>query len=203
MASPLARPSSTSRNTFSVSAQGGVRFITGSSSVTYIDGGTTGWATTSTREAKTNVERADPAAVLAAVEAMPVSTWEYKGEDGNGQGPRHLGPMAEDFHGTLPYDLGSSDDHINSINADGVALGAVKGLARKVKRQQETIDSLERRVRQVDAVTAENEQIKKRLATLEAARGPTTAGWTGGVFRLLLAAVLGGLLGAGLLALHS
>jgi len=192
----------TGDGTFSVGAQGGVRFITGSGSVTYISGGSTGWSTTSTREAKTNIDRVDPSAVLAAVEAMPISTWEYEGEDGNGQGTRHLGPMAEAFHGALPYDLGGSDDHINSINADGVALGAVKGLAQKVERQQATIDSLERRVRQIDAVKAENAQIKKRLATLEAARGPATAGWTGGVFRLLLAALLGGLLGAGIVAVR-
>ena len=57
----------TGQQTFSVSAQGGVRFITGSSSVTYIDGGTTGWSTTSTRSAKTDVTRADPTAVLEAV----------------------------------------------------------------------------------------------------------------------------------------
>lgn len=200
----------TGNQTFSVSAQGGVRFITGSSSVTYIDGGTAGWSNTSTRKAKTNIDPVDPAAVLAAVEAMPVSTWEYKGDDGKGQGTRHIGPMAEDFHGILPYDLGGSDDHINSINADGVALGAIKGLARKVETQKEqiteqqaTIDSLERRVEQVDAVKAENEQIKKRLATLEAARGAATAGWTGGALGLVLAALLGGLLGAGLVAVRS
>jgi hypothetical protein len=186
----------TGNGTFSVGAQGGVRFITGGSSVTYISGGSTGWSTTSTRSAKTDIERTDPAAVLAAVEAMPISTWEYKGKDGNGQGTRHLGPMAEDFHGTLPYDLGGSDDHINSINADGVALGAVKGLARKVERQQATIDSLEHRVQQID-------DVKKRLAALEADESPVAAGWFGGgPLRALGLLLIGGVLGAGLLAVR-
>ena len=180
----------TGPNTFSVSAQGGVRFITGSSSVTYIDGGTTGWSTTSTRSAKTDVTRADPTAVLEAVEAMPISTWEYKTESGQGAGTRHIGPMAEDFHGALPYDLGSSEDHINALNADGVALGAVKGLARKVERQKEKIAALE----------AENRDIKERLAALEAeaSAAPATAGLMGspaGSWGLALLLGLGGLAG--------
>jgi hypothetical protein len=176
--------------TFSVSAQEGVRFITGSSSVTYIDGGSTGWSQTSTRSAKTDVTRADPTAVLEAVEAMPISTWEYKTESGEGAGTRHIGPMAEDFHGALPYDLGSSEDHINSLNADGVALGAVKGLARKVKRQKEEIAALK----------AENRDIKTRLAALEAevSAAPATAGPMGsltGSWGLALLLGLGGLAG--------
>jgi len=189
----------TGDGTFSVGAQGGVRFITGSGSVTYISGGSTGWSTTSTREAKTNIDRADPAAVLAAVEAMPISTWEYEGDDGNGQGTRHLGPMAEAFHGALPYDLGGSDDHINSINADGVALGAVKGLAQKVKKQAER---LETQKKQIAALQDQNEDLKKRLAGLEAtvsAQNPALAGLGGTSTGLLLAFLAGGLLGAGLL----
>ena len=188
----------TGQETFSVGARDGVRFITGSSSVTYIDGGTTGWSTTSTRSAKTDVTRADPTAVLEAVEAMPISTWEYKTESGEGAGTRHIGPMAEDFHGALPYDLGSSEDHINSLNADGVALGAVKGLARKVKRQKEEIATLK----------AENRDIKKRLAALEAevSTVPATAGPMGsltGAWGLALLLGLGGLAGGILWRRHS
>ena len=187
----------TGDRTFSVSAQGGVRFITGGSSVTYIESGGTGWSVTSTRSAKTDVTRADPTAVLEAVEAMPISTWEYKTESGEGAGTRHIGPMAEDFHGALPYDLGSSTDHINSLNADGVALGAVKGLARKVNRQKETIATLKA---ENQDIRAENRDIKKRLAALEAeaSAGPATAGLMGslaGSWGLALLLGLGGLAG--------
>ena len=187
----------TGANTFSVSAQGGVRFITSPSSVTYIESNGTGWNTTSTRSAKTDVTRADPTAVLEAVEAMPISTWEYKTESGEGAGTRHIGPMAEDFHRALPYDLGSSEDHINSLNADGVALGAVKGLARKVERQKEKITALKAENRDIKA---ENQDIKKRLAALEAevSAGPATAGLMGspaGSWGLALLLGLGGLAG--------
>ncbi|PSQ35430.1 hypothetical protein BRD08_07110, partial [Halobacteriales archaeon SW_10_66_29] len=88
----------TGPDTFSVSAQGGVRFITGSSSVTYISGDSTGWSTTSTRTAKTNFEPVDTEAVVDGVADMDVSTWEYRDDEGEGQGERHIGPVAEQFH---------------------------------------------------------------------------------------------------------
>jgi len=185
----------TGSRTFSVSAQGGVRFVTGSSQVTYIEGGTTGWSTTSTRAAKTNITPAGPTAVLAAVKEMPISTWEYKTESGEGAGTRHIGPMAEDFHGALPYDLGSSKDHINAINADGVALGAIQGLAQKVEAQKKRIAALES---QNETMKRKQQEFEKRLAALEAERSSTLpAGWgLSGLLALLVG--LGGL-GAGLL----
>jgi hypothetical protein len=176
--------------TFTVGVRGGVRFVTGSNEVTYLTDGSTGWSSTSTRSAKTNVSSVDPSAILAAVNAMPVTTWEYKDENGNGQGTRHIGPMAEDFHGELPYDIGSGDAQINSINADGVALGAIKGLAQKVEQQQVIIDSLRNRVQHV-------EDLQTRMAQLEArSGGPVWAGLTGS--GLWVGLLLGGLFGAGL-----
>jgi len=156
----------TGSQTFHVKATSGVRFIT-SGGATYIPGNSTGWSTMSTRSAKTDVTPVDPTTVLTAVRDMPISTWEYKNEKGNGQGSRHIGPMAEDFHRTLPYDLDGSNDHINSINADGVALGAVKGLAQKVERQQATIDSLEQQVREIQDIKEENEAIKQQLSNIK------------------------------------
>ncbi|PSQ38763.1 hypothetical protein BRD13_05730, partial [Halobacteriales archaeon SW_5_70_135] len=107
----------TGRNTFSVGAQGGVRFITGDSAVTYISGGSTGWNTTSARTAKTNVDPVDPERALAGVDSMEVATWEYD-NDGEAAGTTHIGPMAGDFHDA--FDVGDSDEHINSVNARGV-----------------------------------------------------------------------------------
>ena len=174
----------TGANTFSVSATGGVRFITGSSAVTYIDGGSTGWATKSTRSAKTNIDPVDPEAILNGVTEIEVATWEYKDDDGEGAGTRHVGPMAEDFHEVV--DVGTSDDHINSINADGVALAAIQGLSKnldetqadleakatRIADQQETIDALEAEVERkddrIDALEAENEALHERVAAIEA-----------------------------------
>jgi len=143
----------TGNQTFHVSAQGGFRFITGSSSVTYISGGSTGWSTASSRTVKTNIDPVDTRDVLDGVESMNLNTWEYEDDDGDGAGVRHMGPMAEDFHEA--FDLGDSDEHINSVNADGVALAAIQGLAERLEAKTARIETLE----------AENEQLRERMET--------------------------------------
>lgn len=167
----------TGNGTFTVGASGGVRFVTGASAVTYVDAASTGWSTTSTRASKTNVDPIDPESVLDGVESLEVATWEYKDEDGEGAGTTHLGPMAEDFHDA--FDVGSSDDHINSINADGVALAAIQGLAEReaatterVEATEERVDDAEQRIDAADdrvaELEAENEALRSELEELRA-----------------------------------
>ena len=164
--------------TFSVSAQGGVRFITGGSSVTYIDGGTAGWSNTSSRAAKRNIDPVDSQQVLDGVEDLEVATWEYK-DDGDGTGTTHIGPMAEEFHDILDDDVGSSDDHINSINADGILFAAVQGLAERLNEEtdrlaeendqlRETLDAKDSRI---DELETENDELRSRIADIEAHLG--------------------------------
>lgn len=178
----------TGDNTFHVSATGGFRFITGSShspNVTYIPGDSAGWTTASTRTAKTNIDPVDPKAVLSDVEEMEVATWEYKDGDGAGQGVRHIGPMAEDFHAAV--EVGDSDEHINSINADGLAFAAIQGLAEKLDEKDV---QLTEQADQIDDLEAENEALREgterlqerldavedRLASVEAGQSfPVTA----------------------------
>jgi hypothetical protein len=169
----------TGANTFSVSAQGGVRFITGSNSVTYIDGGTTGWSTSSTRTAKTNIDPVDPQQVLDGVEDVEVATWEYKNDDGEGAGTTHVGPMAEEFHGILDVDLGSSDEHINSLNADGTLFAAVQGLAERLNEETDRLAEANEQLNQdldakddrIGELEAENDELRERLADIEAHLG--------------------------------
>jgi hypothetical protein len=183
----------TGASTFSVSATGGVRFITGNSSVTYIDGGTAGWSTSSTRTAKTNIDPVDPQQVLDGVEDVEVATWEYKNDDGQGAGTTHVGPMAEEFHGILDVDLGSSDEHINSLNADGTLFAAVQGLAQRLNEETDRLaeeneqlnrdldtkddridkfqDSLDAKADRIEEVEAENDELRERLADIEAHLG--------------------------------
>ena len=152
----------TGTRTFNVSAQGGVRFVTGGSQVTYIEGGTAGWSNTSTRTAKTNVEPVEPETALEAVESMPVSTWEYTDEDGAGEGTRFIGPMAEEFHDA--FDVGDNEKAINSINADGAAFAAIKGLAAKLEATNDTLATKDERI---ETLEAENAALEDRLATVE------------------------------------
>jgi hypothetical protein len=169
----------TGADTFSVSATGGVRFITGNSSVTYIDGGTAGWSTSSTRTAKTNIDPVDPQQVLDGIEDVEVATWEYKTDDGQGAGTTHVGPMAEEFHGILDVDLGSSDEHINSLNADGTLFAAVQGLAERLKEETDRLaeandqlnQDLDAKDDRIGELEAENDELRERLADIEAHLG--------------------------------
>ncbi len=129
------------------------------SSGVYVASGGGSWSSLSDRDLKENIEAANPQAVLAAVAAMPVSTWNYTTEDSN---IRHMGPMAQDFYAA--FGLGDSERHINSLDADGVALAAIQGLYAENQALKAQLDTLER-----------------RLAALEAGQGSAPAGrsWPG------------------------
>lgn len=65
------------------------------------------------------------------------------------------------------FDVGDDEDAINSINADGVAPGAIQGLAERLEKKDARIAELE----------ADNEELRDglhevtdRLASLEAGR---------------------------------
>jgi hypothetical protein len=100
--------------------------------------------------------------VLDGVEDLEVATWEYKDDDGEGAGTTHIGPMAEEFHDIVA--VGSSDEHINSINADGVLFAAVQGLSERLAEKDDRIADLEA---DRDDLQAENEHLRDRLARIE------------------------------------
>ncbi len=103
---------------------------------------------TSAREAKQGFALVDAAAILAKVAALPLSTWAYT----NAPTIRHLGPVAQDFHAA--FGLSDDDQHIATVDADGVALAAIQGLNQKLEDQ----------VRDKDARIA---ALEERLARLE------------------------------------
>src|SRR5207253_10920040 len=88
------------------------------------------------RNAKTEFEPVDTAAVLKRVAALPIQQWRFKTEQ---PGVKHVGPMAQDFHAA--FGLGALPTAIATVDADGVALAAIQGLNQKVesgKRKTET-----------------------------------------------------------------
>lgn len=89
-----------------------------------------------------NVKRAflpvDAADVLRRVVALEITTWEYKKDPAD---LRHLGPMAQDFK--QAFGLGHDDKTIFPLDASGVAMAAIQ------------------------ALHAENEALRERLAQLE------------------------------------
>ena len=75
---------------------------------------------------------------------LPLTTWNYKADTGT----RHLGPMAQDFFAA--FGIGPDDQHIATVDADGVALAAIQGLHQKLEETR-----------------AENAALKARLERLE------------------------------------
>jgi hypothetical protein len=107
-------------------------------------GGT--WTNDSDRESKENFAPVDGNDLLARLAEVPIQTWNYKAED---PADRHLGPVAQDFHAA--FGLGQDDQHISTIDAEGVALAAIQALH---QRNQE--------------LEAENAAQQAQLADLEA-----------------------------------
>jgi trimeric autotransporter adhesin len=136
---------STAANEFSVRATGGARFVSGidgsgnpNAGVQLASGGGS-WSSLSDRAAKRAIEPASGGGVLRKLASVPVSTWSYRAQDNS---IRHIGPMAQDFY--RAFGVGEDRKHIDSIDADGVALAAIKGLNRKVERLQRKVASLKR-----------------------------------------------------------
>lgn len=136
-------------NEFAVRATGGVRFITnaGGSGARLASGGSS-WIALSDASAKENFEAVDTQAVLDAIRDMPIMTWNYISQD---ERIRHMGPVAQDF--SAAFGLGEDPLGINTIDADGVALAAIQGLAEELEERDAEIASLEARLAALESGT--------------------------------------------------
>lgn len=155
-------------------ASGGYYLYTSSGNTgVYVAAGGGAWSSLSDRNMKESLEAVDARAVLEAVAAMPVSTWSYTTEDPS---IRHMGPMAQDFHAA--FGLGDSDRHINSLDADGVALAAIQGLHAENQELKARLDALESRLAALEG--AGQTSGAARLPPLKGA-GPTAGLLLGGL----------------------
>jgi hypothetical protein len=152
-------------NEFAVRATGGVRLVTsidGNGSATSgveLAPGSGSWSSFSDRNAKHAFATMDVRDVLRRLSFLPIQTWSYKGQ---GNGVRHVGPTAQDFH--TAFSVGENDTHISAVDADGVALAAAKGLYELSLEKDQKIDRL---TDEVNALKVSNEELQKRLAALE------------------------------------
>lgn len=94
----------------------------------------------SSKDAKMARERLPEGEALAAVEDMPVDTFNYKA--GMGDRNRHVGPMAEDFQKATGAGDGSS---ISVQDAIGITMGAIKDLASEMRDVKEAVGLAARR----------------------------------------------------------
>jgi len=133
--------------TFTVRCEGGARFYTGNGTGTgaVLAAGSGSWTSLSDKHAKENFEEVNASEVLAKVAAMPVKTWNYKTQQDS---IRHIGPMAQDFKAA--FGVGETDTGITTVDADGVALAAIKGLVEELKARDKKIEELSNKLEEVE-----------------------------------------------------
>jgi len=73
-----------------------------------------------------------------------------------------VSPLSQAFHDV--FGLGDDEEKISTVDADGVALAAIQGLA---ERQDDAAEAREATAERVDELEAENEALRQRLAALE------------------------------------
>jgi hypothetical protein len=136
-------------NEFHARASGGVFFYSNPTLSTGVRlaANSSAWSTLSDANSKEHYADFDDETLLDKLAGLPVRTWSYKA-----QGPsiRHAGPTAQDFHAA--FGLGEDPLRISTIDADGIALAAVRAL---VLRQR--------------ALEGELLQLRERLLELEGA----------------------------------
>jgi hypothetical protein len=149
---------STAQNQFSVRSTGGARFVSaidGSGNPTagvQLAPGGGSWSSLSDRASKHALDPVSGREVLRKLDSVPVSTWSYCAPEDS---IRHIGPMAQDFY--RAFGVGEDRRHIASVDADGVALAAIKGLSRELRADRKRRHAQERRIADLEA----------RLAALE------------------------------------
>lgn len=115
----------------------------------------------SDKAAKENYQPVNLDEILAKVDALPITTWNYTHDPTS---VRHIGPVAQDFHQS--FGLGSDDKTVSPSDKIGVSLAAIKALNRKLGEKDLQIASLKAEFQA--ELSAREEAFNQRLARLEA-----------------------------------
>jgi hypothetical protein len=159
-----------SNSSFHLSATAtGANFLETTTGALLTTGGV--WTNNSSRELKDSFRALDPALVLERVLAMHVDEWSYKTEGS----VRHVGPVAEDFYEA--FALGGDAQHISTVDASGVALVAIQGLAQKVEAENAALRAENAELRaDVARVAALEQQLAHLTARLDTGAPGTVGG---------------------------
>ena len=157
---------SAAANEFAARCTGGARFVsaingsgTPTAGVTLAAGGGS-WSSISDRNAKRDFQAVDRRELLDRLAKVPITTWGYKTQDAS---IRHIGPVAQDFHAA--FSVGEDEKHITTIDAHGVALGAIQGLHELLKEKDARIRALKG---DIAVLKEQNAKAEVRFAKMEA-----------------------------------
>ncbi len=123
-----------------VSSNIGVRVVAGGTS----------WISLCDSTTKMNRTHTDGHDVLDKISDMPIDQWNYKHQP---NGPRHIGPMAQDFWSA--FHLGTDSLGIETIDADGVLFAAVKELISRCNQLENQNITLQK---QIQSLLADDKQ---------------------------------------------
>ncbi|MCB0668234.1 MAG: tail fiber domain-containing protein [Saprospiraceae bacterium] len=122
-----------------------------------------GFTHNSDRNLKEQIDDLSYGDVLKALQRMPIYKWQYKG-----QARKHIGPMAQDFH--LNFGLGDDDTTICTLDANGVALAAIKAQQEIIEGQQLKLDILRQEVEILNNRFQKIDQREQEMAVLKKKR---------------------------------
>ena len=148
-------------NEFIVRAAGGIGLYTNAATTAGVEmaAGGSSWLVVSDANMKEHFRDLSGEDVLSKIARMPVKEWNYKTQDAS---IRHVGPTAQDFHAA--FGLGENPLRINTIDADGIALAAVRALE---ARTRDLRDENARLSADNDAIRKANDELRARLDRLE------------------------------------
>jgi hypothetical protein len=130
---------------FTVSANGDGRFVGKSYASEHVN--------TSSRSSKVDFRDVQESQVLEKLASLPISSWRYKNQS---ESERHIGPVAEDFRAT--FNLGDGKT-ISTVDANGVALTAIKALIKENESLRIDNDSLRTKLAEQDTRLAQLESV--------------------------------------------
>ncbi len=143
-------------NEFAARYAGGYRFRTNATLTTgcNLPAGSGVFSCSSSRDLKENFRQVDGEDLLKSLRAIPVTRWNYIGEQ---EGVQHIGPVAQDWFKYL--NLGTDDKSIGMLDEGGVAIAAAQALDKRtedlkseLKAKDDKIASLEARIARLEAL---------------------------------------------------
>lgn len=154
---------STNNHQIKMLFDGGYRFYTSNVLVSgaLLPAGANAWSVVSDVRKKENFEAVKGKDVLQKIVNIPLSSWNYKGQDPKVF--RHYGAMAQDFFaafGRDSYGTIGSDTAINQADLDGVTLVAIQALVEETDELQRMNDDLEMQLLKLRKVVSGNRKFR-------------------------------------------
>jgi hypothetical protein len=134
-------------------------------------GGGNAWSTISDVHKKENFEPVDEEEFLQKWRSIPLTTWNYKGQDPSRY--RHYGPMAQDFYkafGQDQYGTIGNDTTINQADFDGINFIGIQALEHRTSELKDENARLKKAIEllQADLTSRDRDvqQLKEQLDNL-------------------------------------